>query len=119
VTVPERLSRVVSAHWFTTTVLVVIVVNAVVLGLETYEGVDDRYGDELDLVNGLCFVVFVVELTLRIGAYGRRPWLFFRDGWNVFDFIVADALRDADARELPQRTWTRGWRCTRGRGCTS
>jgi voltage-gated sodium channel len=88
VTVPERLSRVVSAHWFTTTVLVVIVVNAVVLGLETYEGVDDRYGDELDLVNGLCFVVFVVELTLRIGAYGRRPWLFFRDGWNVFDFVV-------------------------------
>ena len=87
-TVPERLSRVVSAHWFTTTVLVVIVVNAVVLGLETYEGVDDRYGDELDLVNGLCFVVFVVELTLRIGAYGRRPWLFFRDGWNVFDFVV-------------------------------
>jgi voltage-gated sodium channel len=88
VTVPERLSRVVSARLFTTTVLVVIVVNAVVLGLETYAGIDDRYGDELDLVNDLCFVVFVVELTLRIGAYGRRPWLFFRDGWNVFDFVV-------------------------------
>jgi voltage-gated sodium channel len=88
VTFPERLSRVVSAHWFTTTVLVVIVVNAVVLGLETYAGIADRYGDELDLVNDLCFVVFVVELTLRIGAYGRRPWLFFRDGWNVFDFVV-------------------------------
>jgi voltage-gated sodium channel len=88
VTVPERLSRVVSAHWFTTTVLVVIVVNAVVLGLETYAWIDERYGDELDLVNDLCFVVFVVELTLRIGAYGRRPWLFFRDGWNVFDFVV-------------------------------
>jgi voltage-gated sodium channel len=88
VTFPERLSRVVSAHWFTTTVLVVIVVNAVVLGLETYAGIADRYGDELDLVNDLCFVVFVVELMLRIGAYGRRPWLFFRDGWNVFDFVV-------------------------------
>ena len=31
----------------------------------------------------------------------------------------AHALRDADARELPHRTWTRGWRCTRGRGSTS
>ena len=40
------------------------------------------------LVNDLCFVVFVVELALRIGAYGRRPWDFFRDGWNVFDFVV-------------------------------
>jgi voltage-gated sodium channel len=88
VSVPQRLSRIVSAHWFTTTILAVIVVNAVVLGLETYAGVDERWGDELDLLNGLCFVVFIVELCLRIGAYGRRPWDFFRDGWNVFDFVV-------------------------------
>ena len=85
---PDRLARVVAAPWFTTTILVVIVVNAVVLGLETYAGIDERYGEQLDLVNDLCFVVFVVELVLRIGAYGRRPWDFFRDGWNVFDFIV-------------------------------
>ncbi len=88
VSVSDRLARVVQAHWFTTTILVVIVANAAVLGLETYAGIDERYGDQLDLVNDLCFVVFVVELCLRIGAYGRRPWDFFRDGWNVFDFIV-------------------------------
>jgi len=86
--IPDRLARVVQAPWFTTTILVVIVANAAVLGLETYAGIDDRYGEQLDLVNDLCFVVFVVELALRIGAYGRRPWDFFRDGWNVFDFIV-------------------------------
>ena len=78
------------------------------LGLETYAGIDDRYGDQLDLVNDLCFVVFVVELALRIGAYGRRPWDFFRDGWNVFDFVViGDCLRprrphlDAPAPRAP------------------
>ena len=86
--VSARLSRIVAAPWFTTAILVVIVVNAVVLGLETYEGIDGRYGEQLDLVNDLCFVVFVAELALRIGAYGRQPWLFFRDGWNVFDFVV-------------------------------
>ena len=84
----DRLARIVGAHWFTTTILAVIVVNAVVLGLETYQGLDERYGDELSLVNDVCFVIFVVELLLRIGAYGRRPWEFFRDGWNIFDFIV-------------------------------
>ena len=84
----DRLARIVAAHWFTTTILAVIVVNAVVLGLETYQGVDDRYGDALSVVNDVCFVIFVIELLLRIGAYGRRPWEFFRDGWNVFDFIV-------------------------------
>jgi len=86
--VADRLARIVGAHWFTTTILAVIVVNAVVLGLETYQGLDERYGDELSLVNDVCFVIFVVELLLRIGAYGRRPWEFFRDGWNIFDFIV-------------------------------
>ena len=84
----DRLARIVAAHWFTTTILAVIVVNAVVLGLETYQGVDDRYGEALSVVNDVCFVIFVIELLLRIGAYGRRPWEFFRDGWNIFDFIV-------------------------------
>ena len=86
--IPNRLARVVQAHWFTTTILVAIVANAVVLGLETYAGIDERYGDQLVSLDDLCFVVFVVELALRIGAYGRRPWDFFRDGWNVFDFVV-------------------------------
>jgi voltage-gated sodium channel len=86
--VPDRLARVVQASWFTTAVLVVIIVNAVALGLETYSGVADRWGDELELVNDVCLAIFVVELLLRIGAYGSRPWRFFADGWNVFDFVV-------------------------------
>jgi voltage-gated sodium channel len=86
--VSARLARIVQAHWFTTTILVVICVNAAVLGLETYSGIEERYGDQLELINDLCFVIFVVELCLRIGAYGRRPWDFFRDGWNVFDFVI-------------------------------
>jgi voltage-gated sodium channel len=86
--VSDRLARVVSAHWFTTAVLVVIVANAVALGLETYAWIAERYGDELDLVNDVCLAIFVVELVLRIGAYGRQPWRFFHDGWNVFDFVI-------------------------------
>ena len=84
----ERLTRIVGAHWFTTAVLVVIVANAVALGLETYEGIENRFGDELGVVNDVCLGIFVVELLLRIGAYGRRPFGFFRDGWNLFDFVV-------------------------------
>ena len=30
----------------------------------------------------------MVELAIRIAAYGRRPQDFFKDGWNVFDFVV-------------------------------
>jgi voltage-gated sodium channel len=30
----------------------------------------------------------VIELAIRITAFGSRPQDFFRDGWNLFDFTV-------------------------------
>ena len=84
----NRLWRVVESPIFTGFILVAIIANAVVLGLQTYEEIEDRYGDALNLLNDLFLAVFVVELALRIGAYGRHPKDFFRSGWNVFDFVV-------------------------------
>jgi voltage-gated sodium channel len=43
--------------------------------------------------------IFVVELALRMGAHGRRPQDFFRDGWNVFDFVVVTASFVPGVRE--------------------
>ena len=65
----------------------VIVANAVTLGLGTYDfspGVDSL----LTTLDEVFLGIFVVELVIRITAFGRRPQDFFRDGWNVFDFIV-------------------------------
>jgi voltage-gated sodium channel len=85
---PNRLWRVVESPIFTGFILVAIIGNAVVLGLQTYEEIENRYGDALNLLNDLFLAIFVVELALRIGAYGRRPQDFFRSGWNIFDFVV-------------------------------
>ena len=95
----NRLARIVEAPWFTWTVLTVIIVNAAALGLETYPGVDERWGDQLYVLNELCLAVFVVELALRIGSYPPRPVAFFRDGWNVFDFVVIGAAFVPGVRE--------------------
>jgi voltage-gated sodium channel len=84
----EFCRRIVTARWFDPLMLVIIVINAVVLGLETYPAVDEEIGAQLELANGVILGIFVVELALRMGAYGRRLPDFFRDGWNVFDFVV-------------------------------
>jgi voltage-gated sodium channel len=84
----NRLWRLVESHWFTTAILALIIANAVVLGLQTYDGIVREHADTLDLLNDVFLAVFVVELGLRIGAYGTRPQDFFRSGWNVFDFLV-------------------------------
>jgi voltage-gated sodium channel len=93
------LQRLVDSHAFNTAIIAVIVANAVVLGLQTYPGVVDRYGDALDLLNGIFLAVFVVELILRIASYGRHPDAFFRNGWNVFDFVVISAAFVPGIRE--------------------
>jgi voltage-gated sodium channel len=84
----NRLWRIVESPIFTGFILIVIIANAVVLGLQTYEEIESRYGEALNLLNDLCLAIFVVELAIRIGAYGRRPQDFFRSGWNIFDFVV-------------------------------
>jgi voltage-gated sodium channel len=94
-----QLRRIVHTHAFDAVILCVIVANAVVLGLQTYPGVVEEYGDTLELLNGVFLGIFVVELLLRIASYGRRPQDFFRDGWNVFDFIVVSAAFLPGVRE--------------------
>jgi voltage-gated sodium channel len=85
---PNRLWRLVESPVFTGFILAVILANAVVLGLQTYDEIESRHGDTLNLLNDVFLAVFVVELALRMAAYGRRPLDFFRSGWNVFDFVV-------------------------------
>jgi voltage-gated sodium channel len=91
--------RVVDSSWFDPLMLGIIAVNAVTLGLETYDSIDAAIGDELHLANELILGVFVVELALRMAAYADRPAAFFRSGWNVFDFVVITASFVPGVRE--------------------
>jgi voltage-gated sodium channel len=84
-------ARAVDSGPFTAVVVATIAVNAVVLGLQTYEGLEERWGEWLDLLNALCLGVFVIELLVRLASYWPRPWAFFRSGWNVFDFVIIGA----------------------------
>jgi voltage-gated sodium channel len=83
--------RIVDSDAFTYFIAAVILANAAVLGLETYDEIDRDAGDTLNLLNDLFLGLFVVELALRVASYGRRPQDFFRSGWNVFDLVVVGA----------------------------
>jgi voltage-gated sodium channel len=87
----QALRRIVGSQLFDTLIIAVILANAVVLGMQTYPDLSARNGDTLDLLNEVFLGIFVVELLLRIGSYGRRPQDFFRSGWNLFDFVVIAA----------------------------
>ena len=67
------------------TIIGLILVNAVILGLETSGDIMDSAGSMLLAADKIILVVFVAELAVKIVAFGPR---FFREPWNVFDFIV-------------------------------
>jgi len=84
---------------FNLAIFVVILANAAVLGLETYEGIARDYGTWLRALNDIFLGVFVVELAIRLIGFGHKPRDFFRSGWNVFDLLVVVASLAPGLRE--------------------
>ncbi|MFD9409295.1 ion transporter [Streptomyces sp. NPDC059989] len=74
-------------------VFCVILLNAGLMGVETYSGLAAEYRQVLQAAEECCLLVFSLEMLLRMGAYADRPKAFFRDPWNLFDLaIVASAF---------------------------
>jgi voltage-gated sodium channel len=83
----ERCRRIADSQRFQGFIFGVIVLNAITLGLETYD-FSDGVESTLAVLDEVFLGIFVIELVIRIAAYGRRPQDFFKEGWNVFDFVV-------------------------------
>lgn len=80
-----RVRQLTESTPFGRFIIGLILLNAVVLGLETYPRVMDSFGDVLMTANVVIVTIFVIEIVLRIFAHG---WSFFKDGWSIFDFFV-------------------------------
>lgn len=80
--------RIVASPWFDRFIIALIVLNAVVLGMETSTYLVGRYGEAMLLINHLVLVVFVLEAVIKITAVTPRLSLYFGDGWNIFDFTI-------------------------------
>lgn len=85
-----HLQKVVESSITQQVVITLIIINAVILGMETYPAVMAEWGSILIGVDSIILTIFVVEILARIVVYRSR---FFRDPWSLFDFtVVAIAL---------------------------
>jgi len=67
------------------TIMVLIVINAIILGLETSPAIMNSYGPLLEWIDHIILAIFVIEILARLVV---QRTAFFRDAWNVFDFLV-------------------------------
>ncbi len=66
-------------------IMALIVLNAVILGLETSATVRGAIGGLLVNLDHMLLAIFVIEIVAKLLGHGLK---FFRSGWNTFDFIV-------------------------------
>jgi voltage-gated sodium channel len=81
----QTLARWLDSRGVQSVVVSVIVINAIIMGLETSRSLMASHGTLLHLLDKLCLWFFVGELLVRLTAY---RWHFWRSGWNWFDFLV-------------------------------
>jgi voltage-gated sodium channel len=84
-TFSQKLDLVLDSGRVRNFILGVILFNAVILGMETSDQIMARAGGVIQLLDKLCLAIFVAELLAKLVAHRMR---FFRDGWNVFDFVI-------------------------------
>lgn len=80
-----RLRQFIEQPRIQNAIVAVILLNAVTLGLETSAAAVAAIGPWLEALDHLILGIFVVELSIKLIAYGAR---FFRSAWNVFDLLI-------------------------------
>lgn len=87
----KPLARIVYSNWFELLIAGVIAINAFSLAALTFSDLGPASRNLALFVDESCFAIYLVELLMRIISYGKKPWNFFRQGWNIFDFMVVAA----------------------------
>ena len=81
----QHIEEFMRHSWVQYSLVVLIVVNAIILGLETNQGLMASWGKELILLDHIILGIFVFEIVILIAARGL---VYFKDPWCAFDFIV-------------------------------
>lgn len=80
-----KIANFVEHKYFISAISVLIVINALTLGLETSTGLMAAYGAAFHLFDKLVVGIFAIEIALKLYCY---RFSFFKVGWNIFDFVI-------------------------------
>lgn len=85
-----RLAPIINDDRTERTIMLLIVLNAIILGLETSPTAMAAAGPALKMADHIILGIFVLELAVRMIVHGAKFW---RDPWSLFDFgVVGIAL---------------------------
>ena len=84
----ESTQRLVDSTTFEYTIIAIIIFNGALLGIGTSLTLTERYGELIRFGNLAALAIFIVEALLKMAVASPRATGYFKDGWNIFDFLV-------------------------------
>jgi voltage-gated sodium channel len=84
-TLRQKTATLLATPWVSNFIVAVIIFNAIILGMETSKTIMATAGPLITLLDQICLAIFVIELAAKLFAQRLQ---FFRNGWNIFDFII-------------------------------
>ncbi len=80
--------RIAHSRWFQNTIIITIVLAGIIVGIESYHEHVSEWLPLLHFLDLVILLIFTLEAAVKILAEGDRPWRYFSDPWNVFDFTI-------------------------------
>jgi hypothetical protein len=81
------IGTVVTNTYFQLLMVVLIIINAIMLGIATFDFVsnDAHVSHQFDTVDFIFLIIFTIELGMQLIYLGYH---LFHDGWLLFDFVI-------------------------------
>ncbi len=83
--------KMAGSSWFQNFITGVIVFAAILVGIETYPHMAGAYHTPIHWLNQIILGIFILEILVKMAAESPKPWNYFRDPWNDFDFFIVAA----------------------------
>ena len=81
----EDLRGFIESRAFQVAIVILILINAVTIGLETSDSLSDNVIHTLHDLDRYILIIFCLEISIKLVAYG---WRFFTNAWNIFDTLI-------------------------------
>ncbi len=89
--ISSKCSTLSNSPVFNRFIIATILLAGLVVGAQTYKDFAQENERLLHFLDRTILVIFTFEALIKILAEGNRPFNYFRNPWNVFDFAIVAA----------------------------
>ena len=69
-------------------IFIVIIISSILIGIETDIYLFQQYQLTFHILDNIIILIFIIEIIIKMISFGKEPWKYFYDIWNLFDFVI-------------------------------